>query len=197
MAIHVTDSYGWCADAHHHLRPRRCMDSNPQLVMRCAGAHYHCRPQQYVDHRRVIRCAGEHHRPRPTPREEACVEMRAYHNTHYVPVHNIAVNPPTGKKRVSRCVHITIHMTCRAQHSGRRETRARRRYTSQIVTDGVPTHTTTFVHAGAWIGTLNLLCGYRRTPSLSFTPVRRQSPSTRYSVCPRTPPPSSMPVHGQ
>ena len=46
-----------------------------------------------------------------------------------------------------------------AQHSGRRETRVRRRYGSQIVTDGVPTHTTTFVHAVAWIVTPNLFCG--------------------------------------
>ena len=35
---------------------------------------------------------------------------------------------------------------------------------SQIVTDGVQTHTTTFVHAGAWIAgawivTLSVLCG--------------------------------------
>ena len=95
----------------------------------------------------------------PAHGKEACVKIRAYHHTHYVPVHNIAANPPTGKKRVSRCLRITIHITCRAQHSGRRETRVRRRYTSQIVTHGVPTHTTTFVHAGAWIGTLNLLFG--------------------------------------
>ena len=45
--------------------------------------------------------------------KEACVKMRAYQNTHYVPVHNIAVNPPTGKKRVSRCVRITTHITWR------------------------------------------------------------------------------------
>ena len=57
--------------------------------------------------------------------------MRAYHNTHYLPVHNIAVDekPAYGGD------------------------------TSQIVTDGVPTHTTTFVHAGAWIVTLSVLCG--------------------------------------
>ena len=140
---YVTDSYGWCADAHHHLRPRRCMNSNPQLVMRCAGAHHHCRPRRCLDsnHLRVTRCAGAHHHPRPPPRErsvcqvayvsqhtsragaqqsgqpphgkEACVKMRAYHNTHYVPVHNKAVNPPTGKKRVSRRARITIHITCR------------------------------------------------------------------------------------
>ena len=62
--------------------------------------------------------------------KEACVKMRAYHNTHYVPVHNIAVDekPAYGGD------------------------------TRRIVTDGVPTHTT-FVHAGAWIVTLNLLCG--------------------------------------
>ena len=66
-AIHVADSYGWCADAHHHLRPRRCIDSNPQLVVRCAGARYHCRPRRCVDsnHRRAIRCAGAHHHPLP------------------------------------------------------------------------------------------------------------------------------------
>ena len=61
-----------------------------------------------------------------------CGKMREYHNTHYVPVHNI---------------------------SGRRETRVRRQYMSQIVTDGVPTHATAFVHAGAWIITLTLLGG--------------------------------------
>ena len=64
---YVTDSYGWCADAHHHLRPRRCLESNPQRVMRCAGAHHHCRLRRRVDSnlRRVIRCAGAHHHPRP------------------------------------------------------------------------------------------------------------------------------------
>ena len=63
--------------------------------------------------------------------KEACVKMRAYHNTHYLPVHNIAVDekPAYGGD------------------------------TSQIATDGVPTNTTTFVHAGAWIVTLSLLCG--------------------------------------
>ena len=63
--------------------------------------------------------------------KEACVKMRAYHNTHYVPVRNIAIDekPAYGGD------------------------------TSQIVMDGVPTHTTTFVHAGAWIVTLSLLCG--------------------------------------
>ena len=66
----------------------------------------------------------------PPHGKEACVKMRAYHNTHYVPVHNIAVDekPAYGGD------------------------------TRRIVTDGVPTHTT-FVHAGAWIVTLNLLCG--------------------------------------
>ena len=53
--------------------------------------------------------------------KDACAKLRTYHNTHYVPVHNIAVNPPTGKKRVSRCVRITIHITCRCQHSVRRD----------------------------------------------------------------------------
>ena len=64
---YFTDSYGWCADAHHYLRPRRCMDSNPELGMRCAGAHHLCRSRRCVDnnHRRVIRCAGAHHHPRP------------------------------------------------------------------------------------------------------------------------------------
>ena len=56
--------------------------------------------------------------------------MRAYHNTHFVQAHNIAIDdkPAYGGD------------------------------TSQIVTDGVPTHTTTFFHAGAWIVTLSLLC---------------------------------------
>ena len=166
------------------------MDNHPQLVRRCAGAHHHCRPRRCVDsnHLRVIGA----------------------------PAHTTTSSTPTGKKRVSSCVHITTHITCRcttkrstppptgtkrvsryrvsqptlragaqhsgqppplersvcqdacvsqhtlrvgAQHSGRRETRVRRRYTSQIITDGVPTHTTTFVHVGAWIVTLNLFCG--------------------------------------
>ena len=57
--------------------------------------------------------------------------MRACHNTHHVPVHNIAFDEKPA-------------------YGGN---------TSQIVTDCVPTHTTTFVHAGAWIVTFNLLCG--------------------------------------
>ena len=32
--------------------------------------------------------------------------MRAYHNTHYVPVHNKAVNPPHGKEA---CVKTPAH----------------------------------------------------------------------------------------
>ena len=64
---YTSHSYGWCADAHH-LRPRRCMDSNPQLVMRCAGTQDYCRPRRCVDsnHRRVIRCADAPHHPRPS-----------------------------------------------------------------------------------------------------------------------------------
>ena len=75
--------------------------------------------------------AGAKQSGQPPHGKEACVEMRAYHNTHYVSVHNIAFDekPAYGGD------------------------------TSQIVTDGVPTHTTTFVHAGAWIVTLSLLCG--------------------------------------
>ena len=63
--------------------------------------------------------------------KEAFVKLRTYHNTHHMPVHNKAVDekPAYGGD------------------------------TSQIATDGVPTHTTTFVHAGAWIVTLSLLCG--------------------------------------
>ena len=34
----------------------------------------------------------------PPHGKEACVKIRANHNTHYVPVHNIAVNPPHGKE---------------------------------------------------------------------------------------------------
>ena len=104
-------------------------------------------------------------------------KMRAYHNTHYVPAHNISgtscgritthitcrcttkrSTPHTGKKRVSRRRASTYTLRTGAQHSARRETRVQRRYTSQIVTDGVQTHTTTFVHAGAWIVTLSVLC---------------------------------------
>ena len=76
--------------------------------------------------------------------KEACVEMRAYHNTHYVSVHNIAFDekPAYGGD------------------------------TSQIVTDGVPTHTTTFVHAGASIVTFNLLRG---VPAHTTTVVRARA----------------------
>ena len=62
--------------------------------------------------------------------KKACVKLRAYHNTHYVPVHNKAVHEKPA-------------------YGGN----------TQIVADGVPAHTTTFVHAGAWIVTLSLLCG--------------------------------------
>ena len=138
---YVTDSYGWCADAHHHLRPRRCMDSNPQLVMRCAGAHHHCHPRRCVDsnHLRVTWCAGAHHHPRPPPRErsvcqvacvsqhtlragaqqrgqppdgkESCVKTRAYHNTHYVPVHNIVFDERPAFGGDTR--HRQLRMVCR------------------------------------------------------------------------------------
>ena len=105
--------------------------------------------------------------------KESCVKLRTCHNTHHVPVHNKAVNPPTGKKHVSRCVRITTHrkeacVKMRAYHNTHYvpvhniaidEKPAYGGDTSQIVTDGVPTHTTTFVHAGAWIVTLSLLCG--------------------------------------
>ena len=138
------------------------MDSNPQLVMQCAGAHHHCCPRRCVDsnHRRVVRCAGAHHHPRPPQGKEACVKLRTYHNTHYVPVHNKAVNPPPRERSVCQDARVSLYtLRAGAQHSVRREIRVRRRYTSQIVTDGVPTHITTFVHAGAWIVTLSLLCG--------------------------------------
>ena len=36
--------------------------------------------------------------PPPPHRKEARVKIRAYHNTPYVPVHNIAVIPPNGKE---------------------------------------------------------------------------------------------------
>ena len=36
--------------------------------------------------------------PLPPDGKEACVKIRAYHNTHYVPVHNITVNPPHEKE---------------------------------------------------------------------------------------------------
>ena len=110
--IHVADNYGWCANVQHHLRRRRCMDSNPQHVMQRAGAHYHCRPPRCVDsnHLRVVRCAGAHHHPRPPQGKEACVKLRTYHNTHYVPVHNKAVNPPHGKEACvkMRAYHLSL-----------------------------------------------------------------------------------------
>ena len=70
--------------------------------------------------------------PSPPHGKDACVEIRAYHNTHYVPVHNIAVNPPDEKEVCGKmcayhnthyvpvhnisgtsCVRITTHITCR------------------------------------------------------------------------------------
>ena len=30
--IHYADAYGWCAGAHHHLRPHRCMTTNQRFV---------------------------------------------------------------------------------------------------------------------------------------------------------------------
>ena len=47
----------------------------------------------------------------PPDGKEAWVKIRACHHTHYVPVHNIAANPRTGNKRVSRCVRITTYIT--------------------------------------------------------------------------------------
>ena len=46
----------------------------------------------------VVVCAGAHHHLVHPHGKEACVKLRAYHNTHYVPVHNKAVNPPHGKE---------------------------------------------------------------------------------------------------
>ena len=42
----------------------------------------------------------------PPHGKDACVKIRAYHNTHYVPVHNIAVSPPHGKEA---CVKTPAH----------------------------------------------------------------------------------------
>ena len=96
----------------------------------------------------------------PPHGNEARVKLRAYHNTHYVPVHNKAVNPPPRERSVCQDARASQYtLRTGAQHSVRRETRVRPRYTSQIVTDGLQTHTTTFVHAGAWIVTLSVLCG--------------------------------------
>ena len=53
--------------------------------------------------------------PPPPHGKEACVKIRAYHNTHYVPVHNIAVNPPhetevCGKMRAYHNTHhVPVH----------------------------------------------------------------------------------------
>ena len=115
MAIHVTDRYGWCADAHHHLRPRRCVDSNPQRDTRCAGAHHHCRPRRCVDsnHRRVIQCVGAHHHPRPCGRMDSNYRL---------------VNPPSSTpgvdsnhRRVIRCAGAHYHpRSCRCMDSNHR-----------------------------------------------------------------------------
>ena len=68
--------------------------------------------------------------------------------------------PPSRERRVCHDARASPYtLRTDAQSSARRETRVQRRYTSQIVTDGVQTHTTTFVHAGAWIVTLSVLCG--------------------------------------
>ena len=90
--------------------------------------------------------------------KEACAKIRAYHNTHYVPVNNIAVNPPHEKEVCGkmRAYHNTYYVP--VNNIAVDEKPAYGGDTRQTVTDGVPTHTTTFVHAG-WIVTLNLLCG--------------------------------------
>ena len=47
--------------------------------------------------------------------KDACVKLRTYHNTHDVPVHNIAVNPPhetevCGKMRAYHNTHhVPVH----------------------------------------------------------------------------------------
>ena len=85
--------------------------------------------------------------------------IRDSHNTHYVPVHNKAVNPPHGKEA---CVKTPAHRNTHyvpVHNIAFDEKPAFGGDTLQIVTDGVQTHTTTFVHAGAWIVTLSLVCG--------------------------------------
>ena len=68
--------------------------------------------------------------------------------------------PPSRERRVCHDARASPYtLRTDAQSSARRETRVQRRYTSQIVTDGVQTHTTTFVHASAWIVTLSVVCG--------------------------------------
>ena len=79
------------------------MDNNPQLVTRCATVTIYALYGVPAYTTTLVHPHGN----------EACVKLRAYHNTHYVPVHNKAVNPLTGKKRVSRRARITIHITCR------------------------------------------------------------------------------------
>ena len=147
-AIHVTERYGWCADAHHHLRPRRCMNSNPQRVMRCAGAHHQCRPRRCVDsnHRRVIRYTT------------TLVHAGAWTVTidslfHCRPRRYVDSN----HRRVIRCAGAHHHARpCRCMDRNHRlviplsSTPVRRQYSS----------------------TRYSVC--RRTPPLSSTPVRRQ-----------------------
>ena len=95
----------------------------------------------------------------PPPREKSvCKDTRESQQTLRAGAHQIGQRP--DEKEACQDTRVSQY-TLRdgAQHSGRRGTRVRRRYTSQIVTDGVPTRTTSFVHAGAWIVTLNMLCG--------------------------------------
>ena len=68
--------------------------------------------------------------------------------------------PPTRReKSVCQDTRVSQHtLRAVAQHSGRRTPVVRRLNTTLVLTDGVPAHTT-FVHAGAWIVTIDLLFG--------------------------------------
>ena len=71
---------------------------------------------------------------------------------------------PSRERSVCQDACVSQHtLRAGAQHSGRRETRVRRRYTLQIITDGVPTHTTTSTTYG--LGDQLFFRAAKRTPS--------------------------------
>ena len=97
----------------------------------------------------------------PPHGQEACVKMHAYHNTHYVPVHNIVVdeNASYDDDTRRRCVR----MVCRRTPPPS-STPAHGQYLTFVILFyffGVPAHTT-FVHAGAWTVTNGFLSSAHR-----------------------------------
>ena len=91
---------------------------------------------------------------------------------------------PLPPRQRSVCQHecVSQHtLRAGAQHSGRRETRVRRKYTSQIITDGVPTHTTTLVHPNE-----KEACVKLRSITTHITcrcTTKRSTPPRERSVC--------------